>query len=624
MSMLPVKFSSSIRDEIINKNFNNLQDQLNVLRLNTTGYGIFDGLNVTLDNTAYKVHISEGHIIDQDGEFIKIPETTWNLDLSTLLYDETESNITLFDNTIRLISVPYASNGKHTAYLHNNKYDITIDGPNSLDFTITGENELTFNEIGSVVNIRYYVAQSVTYTIYIDINNNISIHSSVQSTSPSIYNLSNFKYLLGTIVATPYINGITALHYYENENNRTFVYAKDDKLYVNQNRFANVKFIYTEKPASPQIGDIWYDTTHGQNTLKSYQNFNDIPDWYPVNDYTHINVVNTKLWSPEYASYNANFIDGKHFIFEFVTDRELFCTSDTNALTVIIDNGIINRDQYYEIKLSDAYAVMLSHESDEDISLNNILINSGYTIDNVRALIDSEEYEDQVIGFGLYHPIEVSFELFKTVGSYVEVLVSHTYNTKTVKSKLQRSAIFINEKPIIIDKTVESQTFITDRRYKLGENQLEVYLNGYKLANGIEFVEDVLDDSGYSNSFTTKCSLLRGDILIYKISTNVFIYENDFINSIPKGVINCLIKKGDGLDIIIPNEYHIKNEDYINAVTSEGMPLFRYIEGINDPETKSLYDYEIITTENNTVFRVINNYRFSYGMIIYLSGIRFA
>ena len=130
---------------------------------------------------------------------------------------------------------------------------------------------------------------------------------------------------------------------------------------------------------------------------------------------------------------------------------------------------------------------------------------------------------------------------------FVEVRISRGVADTPSKRTLQRIATYVNEKDIEVQNTNDVNIQIERGFYRYGENQLEVFLNGVRLSNKIDYEEgtdigqpnvDKLIYEDYLNEyyssiqarergtvtrrFTIKKELHVGDIITYKIVSTYY------------------------------------------------------------------------------------------------------
>lgn len=540
MPLQDVNFTNGIRSEIINQNFQYLNGQIKDDRRLMSGHGVAHGFNISVDGDTFTINVTSGNLVSLTGELIAINGVSIPINLNHILQTITE-DLQVVDNIIELSDVPYASDGKCIAYnAANPNHHVSLRYVNltpvpSYEFVTPSSIHIN-GSAGTIINTTYHVARAICYAIYVDTDNNIQCYPSVMSSSPSIYQLSNFQYYLGVVKIIPYENGNTKLHVQINNVDRTKVYVNEaNELYLDGKRFNDLTSIHLVEPDNPKENDIWYDTSYGSNVLKVWREIGGYYAWINLNDYTYINSIDIKLWHPEHESYTSSSVDGKYFVFNR-DETEMFYYGDKNELSVTIDNGLINHDQFLPITAQNALYILeaeINELSQEDIIFRDILLNTGYTAENVTPLIYNVDGDNNIISSKGDGPICIGFELEERIavdlsnpynkkGPYVEATVQHSFTTSSVQSKLQRNALFVDENSIIY--TQGGDLFATDKYYLLGENQLEVFINGIKLdkstavhPNG-SFDEVPVDESKKTNLFRINRTIVEGSVITYRIS----------------------------------------------------------------------------------------------------------
>ena len=116
-------FTSGIRAETIQHNFNVLDDQIKRERRRIGGYGIVEGFEIDKPQNSRAVHISEGVVINKKGEEKLIPGTS----LSVLPLQAEELEVTLEANEAGQVFLPYrpysAAHERHfDSALYQNSY----------------------------------------------------------------------------------------------------------------------------------------------------------------------------------------------------------------------------------------------------------------------------------------------------------------------------------------------------------------------------------------------------------------------------------------------------------------------------------------------------------------------
>ena len=348
--------------------------------------------------------------------------------------------------------------------------------------------------------------------------------------------------------------------------------------------------------------------------------------WVPINKMTYLNAKNRRVYCTN--DYMPGHKDGyfdsdkaksmgsftaenegvayeykyQYFLFHREKDLEMHFTPGRNELTVLINQMILHGDQFEEITIYDLLDAMNRQPGDEtgeekvprDIGIHAATF-YGWTKLEIDKMVD--DYDNIGVGFKLVEPLDSglnanSHDYTMPDGSadlYVEVITERRICCSPVKRKLQRSATFVAEKTIEVDEAILASGMIQlvdDEYYRYRENQLEVFVNGYKLnkpaifgkepelieqygyylQSTIEGEDDIIvpplfdprtdnledkfdsyDDEEFSNySFDESyferrrgavCTMFKinrplnlGDIITYKITTNIYSY--DHINNI--------------------------------------------------------------------------------------------
>lgn len=172
-------------------------------------------------------------------------------------------------------------------------------------------------------------------------------------------------------------------------------------------------------------------------------------------------------------------------------------------------------------------------------------------IENTQKLIDT--YTEQIELFksvteGTYVSTGIGFKLNKPLShkAYVEITVTHVVRMKPAREMFQRAALFVAEGDITVAENNEDIFQTRDGVvYAVGEDQLEVFLDGKKLSKwNREFIElsDITEPyqqynyaataevqnllrSQSSSHFMVKTATKTGQHVIYRISKHVWSYD---------------------------------------------------------------------------------------------------
>ena len=205
-------------------------------------------------------------------------------------------------------------------------------------------------------------------------------------------------------------------------------------------------------------------------------------------------------------------------------------------------------------------------------------IHFGWNRQELEKLV--EDFDETGIGFKLIEPLDCgynagtqNYEAFDgSADLYVEAIVERRICCSPTKRKFQRSATFVAEDIIVADNEIIETgivNLLNDDYYRYNENQLEVYVNGNKLIGPSIFdvdpeiieefgcylqstkegIEDKVyepiteegqeeykqySDQGYferkracvCRKFKINKVLNVGDIITYRISTNIYSYDH--------------------------------------------------------------------------------------------------
>ena len=322
------------------------------------------------------------------------------------------------------------------------------------------------------------------------------------------------------IINTDYVGARIQINYlYANDRIDAILLKKDGSEYIYEIGilYTGHKFIYFDKPDNPLENDLWYDTEKEILYIWRPNKETGEYEWKAINDlsrfYREYGIF-TELENPD---------DLQTFTFE--EKQNLRFIPGYNQLTIVIDQVVIMRDQFEE-------------------------------------LYDDVRYEsDGVTGYGfkLKTPLERP--------SIVEVYCDHSVNTNSDAMELfPHIASFVDTKVFTIQSDTDSNIFTTDGEYELGNNQLEVWLNGVLLNSPNLFCElkadetaSTADDLGIlSNKFQVLVTLKAEDTITYRITRHMATYDNfrkvsDALNEKVNTAIDELHESQVELDNLINN-----------------------------------------------------------------------
>lgn len=534
-TLVPVDFSKGIRSDAIMQNFNVLSGMLMRERLSVSGHGISSGLSININD--FNITVTEGALIDFKGNEVFLEEESFKIPLPRLSYVKDEV-YTVGDNGIIILPhVPYHTNRSHIVNGREQNTGLVVsdynNAMNKYNVESTDGNIIVINQnlTGKLVKISYAYTNKRYDTVYIDTDHKIKVAEGTTSSSPSVLIPEESTYILSFIEVDPYMpddvhRKKAGLKIKEDLRGRRNLYTdNENRLYICGVPFDDLQIIHMSMPLNPFENQLWYDIDH--NKLKVWKTIDGIASWVNVNDTSVIPVLEQKLWTPE-----ENPADRKRFLFHNEKDHNMKYIPKKNELQLYIDQGVIHNDQFFEITLEDAK---------EDQALRNELINDfGYEEESIMNIDGS--YENYGIGFELYYPLENP--------SYVEARTTHRVNENPLATRFQRSATFVAEGLTTVRDS--GKEFETYEPYRCGENQLEVFMDGKKLINGVQFKEgaDIKTPQGQyvtdikkgtvSHRYRILIDVPDNTFIHYRITTNVYSY--DHIDGMLGGLSEALSK----------------------------------------------------------------------------------
>ena len=281
-SLKIIDFSRGIKSDEVMYNDNSLQNQINRERLAVAGSGINYGLEIKLNE--FKVSISEGTIIDNEGNEEYIATKTFEVEKPKLIIQE-EKLYSESNGIITLSDIPYSNNRIQLSqdcniedrgievYYEDNLETINISSINS--------NVLYTNAKDSsrAIIVKYNKTYDRLDTIYIDSNNELQICNGITSSTPSTYIPKDCKYVLAFIkIESKYFDideYIARASLIVQYNNRRMVYVdSENNLYLGGIPFESLLKIYLEEPENPKENMLWYNyDTNKLNIWRRTDNF---------------------------------------------------------------------------------------------------------------------------------------------------------------------------------------------------------------------------------------------------------------------------------------------------------------------------------------------------------------
>ena len=382
---------------------------------------------------------------------------------------------------------------------------------------------------------------------------------------------------------------------------------------------ADIKDI--QKNVMTNIFRINVDLHLGDKIIYKITNFDEHKMWVPVNHSSYINSKEIKMFGPESEVGNTNYYAtskaialGKneqsypykyqYFIFDRYEDLNMFYTPGKHELDILVNQMLLHHDQFEEITVYDLYSSNVP-----DSVLSAAMNEFGWSTEEIENF--SGEYENTGIGFFIKEPLDVplSEEDNGAIDLYVEAQVQRRVNDGPLKRKLQRSATFVKEETLTISD-INEIIDIEDAYYRYGENQLEVYINGIKKVNGVDFIEgtdisneDSLDEEGNvtepaprrkgakSKQFTLVNATV-GASLTYKITSTIYSYDhiNQLIDELDYNAKSAVTKVEDLYDKTV----EIQNQ--VDGTINEIITEIEEVKNISqDLDSKYMKKDEVLT-----------------------------
>lgn len=336
----------------------------------------------------------------------------------------------------------------------------------------------------------------------------------------------------------------------------------------------------------------------GDKIIYKITNFDKHEMWVPVNHSSYINSKEVRMFGPESEAGNKNYYASikatalgkdkdsypykyQYFLFDRYEDLNMFYTPGKHELDVLVNQMILHQDQFEEITVYDLYSSNVP-----DSVLDAAMTHFGWTKAEIENY--SGEYENTGIGFYIKEPLDVALseEDNGAIDLYVEAQVQRRVNDGPLRRKLQRSATFVQEKTIAV-KEANQVIDIEDAYYRYGENQLEIYINGIKQINKVDFMEgtdisdqDSVDEDGNitepaprqkgakSKQFTL-INATVGSMLTYKITNTIYSYDhiNQLIDELDYNAKTAVTKVEELYDKTVEIQNQVN--DSINEIINE-------------------------------------------------------
>ena len=501
--LLDLDFRPGIHDEDINFNFRLIEQWIDRERLRIGGWGIVEGFELTKDLANWSIHIGKGTFINKKGEEVIMDAYTQVV--GPPVFQKYRETVTVSNQGIITLQFPVYSDAIHAQVLYNlpehkikpldSEFSIKTEEGTNVPYVSIIENKILVSTdwAGYTVNVNYLYSNDRIDAIFVAQDGSGFLYQKgIISTSPSSpdikeyednYFLLGFAYWhIGTTVDVELLN--------LNRYLRRVYVDPNNVLWLNGEIYKKQKFIYFVEPENPEKDDIWYD--EATNTLYIWREKDGSYGWVPINDQSDCPIRNGYIFTEE-----KNPTDLQTFLFD-KNQTDLYFIPNTDALDIYIDNAPLMKDQFTEVIRKGDY-----------------------------------EYENIGIGFKLIEPLDRA--------TPVQVVVTRAVRGTPQRETFQRMAIFTeeNSQPYNGSRLFHTDTTLGSSKkaqYEIGEQQLEVWINGNRLRRNVDFYEALSDgtqaldkDKGtLSNMFMlapTK-NISNGDIVTYKITRHMWSYEN--------------------------------------------------------------------------------------------------
>lgn len=490
--LIDLNFAPGIKAKDINSNFELLHQWLKRERLRDAGWGIAEGFDLSRGKGKYHTVVSDGVIINRDGEELIVEGREFFADPLDVL-QLSESVIGNSEGVIELRERPFSSSKGGFMNYDNARAEsqppedeiLVVEkstGKKALVKMVKG-NKLTISSAydGHEMQVTYQTTHDRIDSILLNEDGTYEYVTNIESPSPSHADLKDYDgtFVIGMVYWTVG-EKISASYFTDHRDYRSVFVDKDNRLYLYGRPYKEVRLFF-EEPDSPQENDLWYDKEN--NLLMIYRETDGVFGWVNVNQIDHYQLKQSILITEDKFPKDAQ-------TFIFPDDRlDLRYIPNSNALEIIIDNATLMSDQYEEIVQEGA-----------------------------------KEYLSAGIGFKLKDPLDRP--------TVIQVNVNHIAQSRPLIETFQRGAVFVFENYIYYNNSM-GDVFETEDDYVIGESQLEVFLNGRRLAKGKEYIEMVdstteagsTDRGKHSKYFKILAHINNQDIVAHKVSRWVWSFD---------------------------------------------------------------------------------------------------
>jgi hypothetical protein len=537
-------FSPGIKADNINLNFDLVHEWLKRERLRVAGYGLVEGFNMTSSLHDFTITVGQGMLINESGEEIEVPENTFRVGPPDCI-DISEEIVPDNEGVFKLKFAPYSPT-KYGYIFYNPPADATY--PAKKEFYVTdinsgsrvpvlsiiGQNIIVnaINWSGRKLKVDYKYSRNRVDSIMLHKDGSYLYQKGIMSTSPSHVDLGDYPDYRAIGLVYWQIGRTISIQFFDTYRSYRKVYVdKQNRLYLNGKLYKEAQEIYFVKPEIPQVNDLWYD--HLTNLLMIWKEQDGDFGWVVVNDISTVPVREMKMWTLD--TFPA---DAQTFMFD-EDELNLHYIPNTNALEVVIDNAPLMNDQFSEI-----------------------------------VTPSDKPYLSQGVGFKLKEPLDRA--------TFVQVIVHHSVRNAPLRETFQRAAIFVSENFVPYNIFNTENIFTTETPFVIGEQQLEVFVEGKRLDRSTEYVEMLNDtapasggDRGeMSTTFKVLIPLASGETVTHKITRHVWSYDH------LDQMVHDIEDKADGA---LANCAELKNEITAlnNGVYDQFTAIGNQIAGLN-------------------------------------------
>lgn len=580
-----IDFTNGIKSENIQYNFQAVEEEIARERLAIAGSGVSSGLEFS--NNGFTLSVSAGSLVDVDGKEVFFDQLSVNIQLPRLITTKTVTYTVGTNGVITLPNIPYATTRKTPSeFATASNYGITVvDYSNSTKtlsvVAISGKNiTVDARWEGKLVNVTYSYTDKRYDTVYINENYAIRVLEGITSSSPSVVIPEKYKYILGYVEVDPFHMDSTGsksaiITIKKDLKHLRNVYTDaSNRLYICGVPFDDLQIIQMAEPAEPDENQLWYDAV--SNKLRVWKTIDGIAQWVNVNDTSIIPVLEYKIWTPDQMPTGRQL-----FLFHYANDMNMRFTPNRNCLEILIDQVPLHSDQFEEVTIEDAM---------QDASLKQLLMTSyGYDADTL-ASIDSN-YENVGIGFKLGSALDKD--------CFVEARATHRVNDNPLARRFQRTATFVASDSMDYHSD-NGMTVATNAPYRVGECQLEVYVDGRRLDPKTDYTEGAdLEVSARvsgaaSRQFTLLKQIAEGSRLAYKITSTIYSY--DHVEEVVGDLATRIESAEQTVGIAVA-----KVEDFVTETTKNVADLQQAVENVEmqlSEHSTFLKKTDVLTMDN--------------------------